>query len=255
MIISKLFLDSNENDFSKHQLNIHEGVEVRGGGGVTPGVRLPRGGIFRPEAWNTAEARAARIEARCCAKLRLLRTLAAFGAGPTQRHIAGGDLKAVRQRHLGDGEGGRQINIGHFAAGFAEEMAVLAHVRTESGWAAVERHLPDQAALNQDAQAIINRGERDFRHARLRAMKNFFGGGVVMALGHDFKDVLPLAGKTKAARRELLLEAGVPNGFPFDFRSGFDEKEDTNKKSSVNGTSPGIRASNGSSNSKSAHEC
>ena len=83
---------------------------------------------------------------------------------------------------------------------------MLAHVRTKTGWSTVERHLFDQAALHQNAQTIIDRGERNLRHSPFRPLENLFSSGVIVTFRDDFEYSLSLAGGTKAARRELGLE-------------------------------------------------
>ena len=156
---------------------------------------------------------------------------AAFGARAAQGHIATGNAKANRQRDFRHHAQGGERDISNLAADIAEEMAMLVHVGTEAGGSAVESNLLDQPALHQEAEAIIDGGEGDFRHAFARAIKDFFGSGMVVALGDDLENLLALAGETKPARREFFLKTLFPGQ---NWRRRFDIVEITEEWRGVN---------------------
>ena len=87
---------------------------------------------------------------------------------------------------------------------------MLPHVGAKAGWGAIERYLLYETALHQEAQAIVNRGERNFRHPLLRAMENFLSSWVILALSHNLENLLALAGKAEPACREFTFETILP---------------------------------------------
>ena len=58
-------------------------------------------------------------------------------------------------------------------------MAMFAHIRAKPGGAAIELHLPHEAALYQGIEAVINRGHGNVRRPAFDADKDLLGGGVI----------------------------------------------------------------------------
>src|SRR4051812_40143986 len=69
---------------------------------------------------------------------------------------------------------------------------MLAHIGTKTHGRAIENHLANQAALDEDAQAVVNGGEGNDGIRFFGALENLFGGGMIMALGDDLEDLLAL---------------------------------------------------------------
>lgn len=85
-------------------------------------------------------------------------------------------------------------------------MAVLAHVRAEPRRAAVQLHLPDQPALHQRVQAIIDGGVGNVRHVFLGAEKHFLGSRMIALLEQNVIDLLALRREPEAARIQPFAE-------------------------------------------------
>jgi Zn-dependent protease with chaperone function len=88
-------------------------------------------------------------------------------------------------------------------------MPVLAHVRAETNRRPVEYHLADQAAFNEDAQAVVNRGKGDFGIRFFGAFENLFGARMIVAVGDDVENLLALAGHAQPAGGEALSQVFV----------------------------------------------
>lgn len=97
-----------------------------------------------------------------------------------------GEFAAMEDAFFGD------FDIEDFAAGFAVEMPVFAHVRAEAHGGAVENDLADEAAFDEDAQAVVNGGEGNFGAGLAGALEDLLGGGVVVAVGQDIEHLLAL---------------------------------------------------------------
>lgn len=128
-----------------------------------------------------------------------------LGAGAPESDINVAELKTTGQRN-GKPVFRRDRNIHHGATNLAQKMAMFPHVGTEAGGAFLQGHLADEAALDQGAEGIVNRGKGNFGHSLLRTAEYFLGGGVVMAFSDHFENLLPLPGQTKSARREPALK-------------------------------------------------
>jgi hypothetical protein len=99
-----------------------------------------------------------------------------------------------------------QIDICDPAALVAHKMTMFTHVRTKTGRAFFDCHLPDQAALHKHTQAIVDCGKRNFRKAHFSPLKNFLGCRMVMAVRYNFKNLTALPGITQTASGEPLDE-------------------------------------------------
>jgi hypothetical protein len=80
----------------------------------------------------------------------------------------------------------------------AVKMAVFVHVGTVAGGGAVQVDLPDQTALNQGVQTVVNRCHGDIRQTLPGAPINLVGGGVVSLLKQDLVNMTPLRREPKA---------------------------------------------------------
>ena len=96
------------------------------------------------------------------------------------------------------------VDVEDFAALFAVEMPMLAHVRAETNRRAIENHLTNEAAFDEDAQAIVNGREGDFGIRFFGAFEDLFGGRMVVTFGDDFENLLALAGHAQAAGGKAL---------------------------------------------------
>ena len=97
-----------------------------------------------------------------------------------------------------------QVDIQHFAALFAIEMPVFAHVRTKTDGGTIENDLADETAFDEDAQAIVNSRERNFGVGVFGPFENLFGGRMIMAFSNDVEDLLALTGHAQTAGGEAL---------------------------------------------------
>lgn len=113
-----------------------------------------------------------------------------------------------------------QRKIGHRPALFAEEMSVVGQVRTVSRRLAVVVHMFNKAALRQCLETVVNCRQRNGRHLRFDAHKDFYRRGMV-APGHKrIVNVPPLLGETKPLLGDRLIVR-----FGFSFVAHYKEKE------------------------------
>lgn len=104
--------------------------------------------------------------------------------------------------------GGRiQGNIHHLAAVRANKMPVLVQVWTVAGGLAVNVDLAHQATLDQRFQAVVNRGQRNRRHAFFGAKEDFGSGRVVAFCEQHIENFSSLRGQTQPATTDGLLVA------------------------------------------------
>ena len=113
-------------------------------------------------------------------------------------------LEPFWQRQPGPG---RQANIINTTTGITIKMAMFGHIRTKTSRATIERHLPDQSALNQRVEAVIDRGHRNFRPVMFGPDKDLFGRRVVAFVQQHGVHLLALRGKTKPFSRQPRIEA------------------------------------------------
>jgi hypothetical protein len=99
-----------------------------------------------------------------------------------------------------------KINIHNGAADVAAKMAVFFHVRAETCCAPVDVHQPDQPALYQRIQAVINRGHGDVRHLLLGSDEDFFCSRVVTLFEQHLVNVLALGCESKPAVCQALIK-------------------------------------------------
>src|SRR5436190_18889034 len=92
-----------------------------------------------------------------------------------------GDIKPLhfKTSRQGNARFCRQINVEHALAIVAVKMAMLRHIWTKAGCPSFEADMPDQAAMHEGVQAIIDRSHRNIRHALFGADKYLFGSGMV----------------------------------------------------------------------------
>ena len=115
-------------------------------------------------------------------------------------------LEPVRQRDAGP-RFRRQVHIKHRIARIAIKMAMLAHVRTEPGGAAVELHLAHEAAFYQGIEAVVNRGHGNVRRPAFNADEDLLGGRVIALFYQHAVNVLALRRGTQAARDQPFGQA------------------------------------------------
>ena len=96
------------------------------------------------------------------------------------------------------------IDIEDFAANFAGEMPMFAHVRAKANRRAIEDHLADEAAFDKEAQAIINGGKGDFGIRFFSALEDLLRSWMIVAIRDHVEDLLALTGHTQAAIGELV---------------------------------------------------
>ena len=101
------------------------------------------------------------------------------------------------------------VDVDDFAAGFAIEMPMFAHVRAEANAGAIEDDLADEAAFDEDAEAVVNGGEGNFGVGFFGALEDLFGRRVVMAFDDDVEDLLALAGHFQTAGGQALRQSFV----------------------------------------------
>lgn len=73
----------------------------------------------------------------------------------------------------------REIDVVDLAGLLAVEMGVLLEVRTEAGGLAFDMDLPNEAALHEDIETIIDSGQGDARHLATCPEKNLVSRGMV----------------------------------------------------------------------------
>ena len=140
---------------------------------------------------------------RTSARSRLPR---AFRARAVDRNLVTGRLKTLWNLHRAALPVLREIDIEHPAADIAEKVEMFAHVRAIMHGHAVQIDLPNQTALHQRGQAVIDCGHRNLRHALLGPHKNLLGGRVIALLQQYVIDVLPLRRQAETARRQPFGE-------------------------------------------------
>jgi len=136
-----------------------------------------------------------------------------FGGGGAGGAVAAeGDFGAVDVGAGGEGEGGLKgagvVNgdVSDVAAGFAVEVGVLFEIRAIAGGSAVEIHLPDEAAVGEGFEAVVDGGEGDAGDFFLHPHENLGGGGVVALGGEDFENLAALLGESEfGAEREAAF--------------------------------------------------
>ena len=129
------------------------------------------------------------------------------------RYVVTFGFKSFRQRNPGLL---RQTNIKYILARVAIKMAMLLHVWAKPGRPTLQTDLPDESALYQRVQAVIDRGHGNIGHFALGANKYCFGRGMIAFVQQHRIDMLALRRKPKAARRQALVQAAVY----FSFRRG-----------------------------------
>ena len=101
------------------------------------------------------------------------------------------------------------VDVEDFAALFAVEMPMFAHVWAETNGGAIEDDLADEAAFDEDAEAIVNGREADFGVRFFGAFEDLFGGGMIVTFRDDVENLLALAGHAQAAGGQTLGQVFV----------------------------------------------
>ena len=141
-----------------------------------------------------------------------MRRFGGGGAGAGGAVAAEGDFGAVDVGARGEGKGGLEGagvvdgNVGDVAAGFAVEVGVVLQIRAVARGGAVQIHLPDEAAVGEGFEAIVDGGEGDAGDFFLHAHEDLGGGGVVALGGEDFENLAALLGEAEfGAEREAAF--------------------------------------------------
>lgn len=139
------------------------------------------------------------------------------GGGAGGAEAADGDFRAVDLAAGGEGEGGLEGervldgDVADVAAGFAVKVGVLLQIRAIAGGGAVEIHLPDEAAVGEGFEAIVNGGQGNAGDFFLHAEKDLGRGGVIPLSRKGFEDLAALFGQAvfrAEAQRETALAGG-----------------------------------------------
>ena len=135
-----------------------------------------------------------------------------FSSTRTRRTSAmNGDVEAFCPKAFGQGQPSVrwQTDIKHALATVAIKMAVLGHVRAKMCRAAIQGHLPHQAAFDQRVQAVIDCCHRNVRHLALGPDKHSLGSRVIPFLQQHRVHVFPLPSGTKSAAGQPVIEARI----------------------------------------------
>lgn len=101
-----------------------------------------------------------------------------------------------------------QGHVENLAAAIADEVAVLLEIRAISGGLALDIHLDGQTAIHEGFKAVIDRGEGNRGHARLRPEKNLRGRRVIPLFQQYVINLPPLGRKSMAAMADRFLVTG-----------------------------------------------
>ena len=109
---------------------------------------------------------------------------------------------------LGDFAFLRDRDVGHRAAGLANEMPVVANIRAIAGRLALDIDLLGEAAINQRLEAVINSRQRDAGDALFGTDENLGGGRVVALIEEDIVNLAALGRKAMTIVADRLLVVG-----------------------------------------------
>jgi hypothetical protein len=98
----------------------------------------------------------------------------------------------------------REVDVVGLAGLLVVKMGVGLEIRAIAGRAALEIDRPDEVALDEGLEAVIDGGERDGGEIGLDAGEDFVGGGVIAFLEENTVDDLALGGGPETAVSELL---------------------------------------------------
>ena len=118
-----------------------------------------------------------------------------------------GDVKTFgfessRERQPGFGP---QLNIENAFTGITIKMAMLGHVRAKMRRATVQSHLPDQSALDQRVQAVINCRHRNIWHSTFGADEYLLCRRMIAFVQQNGVHMLALWRETKTAARQAVV--------------------------------------------------
>lgn len=100
-------------------------------------------------------------------------------------------------------------NILHLAALLADKMTVLLKICAKAGRLTLDVHLPGQTAGNQRFQAIVDRGQRNRRHALLGAKEHLRRRRMIALVQENVVNFPALGRETMAVMADHLLITGV----------------------------------------------
>ena len=133
---------------------------------------------------------------------------AAARATAPNGYFVAGRLETIRHRDGRSGGIRRQIDIVGATAFIAIKVVMFPHIGAITPGHPVQVDLPNQPALHEGIEAIVNRGHRDVGQSFLGAHEHLFGGRMIAFLEQDVVNVLALRRGPKASR-------GKPFGQPF----------------------------------------
>ena len=87
--------------------------------------------------------------------------------------------------------------VKNFSGSAAFEMGMGGQIRTEAGGGPVKVHLPDQSAVNQSFQAVVNGCQRDGRQFFTNPQQDFVCGWMIFFSQNHFIHGSPLLGRTQ----------------------------------------------------------
>ena len=96
-------------------------------------------------------------------------------------------------------------NVKNSFAKVTIKMRVFAHVRTKPRGPSLQSHLPDQPALDQRVQTVVNGGHRYAWHAGFGPEKHLLGSRMISFGREQRINMLALRSKTKAAGRKPAI--------------------------------------------------
>ena len=134
---------------------------------------------------------------------------AAARATTPNGYLVAGWLETIRHRDGRSGGIGRQIDIVGATAFIAIKVVMFSHVGAITPGHPVQVDLPNQPALHEGIEAIVNRGHRNIGQSVLGAHEHLFCGRVIAFLKQHAIDVLTLRRGPKAPRGKALAQPFV----------------------------------------------
>ena len=101
------------------------------------------------------------------------------------------------------------VDVEDFAALLAVEMPMFAHVGAKANRGAIKDDLANEAAFDEDAEAIVNGREGNFGICFFGALEDLFGARMIVAFGDDIENLLALARHPQPAGGETLGQVFV----------------------------------------------
>jgi len=133
----------------------------------------------------------------------------AVWAGAAQGDFGVRDGKTGRNfEKLGDFALLRDWDVGHRAAGLANEMPVVADIRAIAGRRPLDIDLLGEAAIDQRLEAVVDCGQRNAGDALFGADENLGCGRVVALIEEDIVNLAALGGEAMTTVADRLLVVG-----------------------------------------------